>query len=661
MIPKSYSVSDSFRLLVEPGSLTEVRALFKSKECPDETVCRNQYYFGREHEKLAADIRKFDNAADCVGIYFVTGSINPELYGRNQSKWRPAFETKITSSKKEDVVRRKLLLIDCDSNRPQGQSATESERAEAFQLARDVVYTLETLGLASPIVGDSGNGCHIIYPIDLPANEESEQLVKEFLSRLSERCFSSGAKVDPVTWDSQRMVRLYGTHSRKGESTPERPHRMTGIIASDLVTQKIRESNSKAIKFCIDLWREQDPDSSSHVQASPIDLAKKYLEKVDPAIAGSNGSAVTFRAAITMVEGFALSEEDALGALSEWNEKCQPPWSERDLRHKISDAIKKVDQSRLGHLLKRNPEGPAKSEPTSPPAGKSDATIADLIKLNKSRQWIWPNWIQRGVLVGIAAEPGCGKTRSCADLVKRITLGMEWPDGSPPTLDPNSKIIWICCDNQWGEVAEFPEQFGFPADSVYLNAWNDSPTDGTVFDEAKHFKELEDRIIRTGAQLVLIDTVMNSTTHNTMRPEDGIKYFVPLANIAQRTNTTVILVTHLSSTGEPLGRRISGQVRQFISIERIEGDTRDSPRRKMFISKSNSIFPPELEFELKTNGSDFNLGTKPPEPPKEMDAYDWGMKFSMGGKCSKQLAIYIAKCIGYTDEDISNARARHEG
>ena len=38
---------------------------------------------------------------------------------------------------------------------------------------------------------------------------------------------------------------------------------------------------------------------------------------------------------------FGLGVEDALPLMLEWNERCQPPWDEKDLRHKLEDAVKK--------------------------------------------------------------------------------------------------------------------------------------------------------------------------------------------------------------------------------------------------------------------------------------------------------------------------------
>src|SRR5574343_1461674 len=164
----SYSIQDSFNLFVEPGSLTEVRVLLRSPDNDEERICRNQYYFGRESDRLAKDLDQFEKNPDCIGCYFVINPVKPDLYAHNKIKWRPPFQTKVNSSKSDDIIRRKWILIDCDSNRGADSSATDHERSFAVSLSRDIIQSLALLGFKSPVVGDSGNGVHIYYSVDLP-------------------------------------------------------------------------------------------------------------------------------------------------------------------------------------------------------------------------------------------------------------------------------------------------------------------------------------------------------------------------------------------------------------------------------------------------------------------------------------------------------------
>jgi hypothetical protein len=74
------------------------------------------------------------------------------------------------------------------------------------------------------------------------------------------------------------------------------------------------------------------------VAISQTDRARAYLAKLPPAIAGSGGHAVTFKAACVAVK-FGLNESDSWELLCEWNAThCQPHWTENELRHKLADA-----------------------------------------------------------------------------------------------------------------------------------------------------------------------------------------------------------------------------------------------------------------------------------------------------------------------------------
>lgn len=67
--------------------------------------------------------------------------------------------------------------------------------------------------------------------------------------------------------------------------------------------------------------------------------ASNYVARMDPAVSGKGGHDATFKVAIALVRGFCLPSEESLRLLSRYNERCEPPWSEKELRHKLSDAV----------------------------------------------------------------------------------------------------------------------------------------------------------------------------------------------------------------------------------------------------------------------------------------------------------------------------------
>ncbi len=83
-----------------------------------------------------------------------------------------------------------------------------------------------------------------------------------------------------------------------------------------------------------------------------IDHARKYIAAIPGAVSGQQGHSQTFSVAVALVNGFELSESDAMMLLSEYNQTCSPPWSEKELEHKIREAITKPHDKPTGHLLK---------------------------------------------------------------------------------------------------------------------------------------------------------------------------------------------------------------------------------------------------------------------------------------------------------------------
>jgi hypothetical protein len=83
----------------------------------------------------------------------------------------------------------------------------------------------------------------------------------------------------------------------------------------------------------------QPTERTERNRAHPLaDRARRYVEKMPSAIEGSDGSGALFAVAVALVHGFNLPEADTWQIILEYNTRCVPPWSERELRHKLADA-----------------------------------------------------------------------------------------------------------------------------------------------------------------------------------------------------------------------------------------------------------------------------------------------------------------------------------
>jgi RepB DNA-primase from phage plasmid len=81
-----------------------------------------------------------------------------------------------------------------------------------------------------------------------------------------------------------------------------------------------------------------NPRRSFGPTADRRERSRMYLAKVPPAVAGQHGDVHTFRTCCRVVRGFGLDDDDALDVLVDWNARCQPPWTEAELRDKIRRA-----------------------------------------------------------------------------------------------------------------------------------------------------------------------------------------------------------------------------------------------------------------------------------------------------------------------------------
>lgn len=184
------------------------------------------------------------------------------------------------------------------------------------------------------------------------------------------------------------------------------------------------------------------------------DRARAYLAKLPQAIAGQRGHVATFAAACRLVE-FGLGESDAWQLLCDWNRThCQPAWTEKDLRHKLTDAFRCT--SPKAHFINpANGQLPIRRKCSSAPVGKRPAlpplrpgTAAELVGLARLR-----NLPRAGV--SLANEKGLlrfGEHRGRAswfivDASGRVAQarrmdGAPWPDGVKAWTLAGSNAAW---------------------------------------------------------------------------------------------------------------------------------------------------------------------------------------------------------------------------
>ncbi|MEN6519482.1 MAG: hypothetical protein ABFC38_15135 [Methanospirillum sp.] len=216
------AVRAALDLLLEPGAVAELRAIGR-----DGRVASG--YFD-DPALLAEKAEALDASGDYSGVYVTLNPVHPALLARRANRVEARLGRKDATTADADVLRRRWLPIDIDPVRASGISATAGERENALSVAARIREFLDGLGWPAPIVADSGNGAHLLYRGDLPNDDESTALVKAVLAALDARFSTERAKVDCANFNAGRIWKVYGTVSRKGDSTADRPHRRAAVL-----------------------------------------------------------------------------------------------------------------------------------------------------------------------------------------------------------------------------------------------------------------------------------------------------------------------------------------------------------------------------------------------------------------------------------------------
>jgi hypothetical protein len=195
----------AIRLFVEPGETHELK---RWKPSPEKVNVRGD----DDDATILAALEKLGDQA-----HLTLNPIDPGTSG---------FATN------GDVERLRWLVLDCDVQGRGEASSTKEEKAESFMVAGSILEYLLAEGLPEdclPVWVDSGNGWRLHFRINMPADPESDDLVKRAIKAVAARFDSDAVKIDPSLGAAVKCCRLPGSVVAKGPNSPDRPHRTSSI------------------------------------------------------------------------------------------------------------------------------------------------------------------------------------------------------------------------------------------------------------------------------------------------------------------------------------------------------------------------------------------------------------------------------------------------
>ena len=100
------------------------------------------------------------------GIYITLNQCQNDLLARSNNRLKAGVDR----TQDRDIVMLCWLLVDVDPKRPVGVSSTNHQHTLALDHANWIGSALKAKGWSNPLIGDSGNGAHLVYRLPDLAN-----------------------------------------------------------------------------------------------------------------------------------------------------------------------------------------------------------------------------------------------------------------------------------------------------------------------------------------------------------------------------------------------------------------------------------------------------------------------------------------------------------
>ncbi len=343
------------------------------------------------------------------------------------------------------------------------------------------------------------------------------------------------------------------------------------------------------------------------------DRARKYLATLPPAISGQGGHDQTFHAACVLVLGFGLPETDAMALMSEYNQRCQPPWTETELLHKVQDAGRQPgprgylrDAERNGkYLAATAQESAAPSSTILVPKFPDPVLCSALRKADESKRWLLHGCLAPGAITLFSALWKSGKTTLLAHLLRAFEGGGEFC-GFPVVP---AKVLVVTEENE-SRWAERRDSLGLGDHvSFLIRPFVMKPAFGDWFAFIDHLVHLQGKV---PADLIVLDTLSNLWPVGDENDAAQVqRALMPLRKLAVDDRSGMLLVHHprKGDGQEATSTRGSGALPAFVDaiLELRRSDPSDHQDRRRVLTgyaRWDGV-PNDLVVELAADGSGY--------------------------------------------------------
>jgi RecA-family ATPase len=356
------------------------------------------------------------------------------------------------------------------------------------------------------------------------------------------------------------------------------------------------------------------PPTLASTPAKIRDRAAAYLDQCPPAISGQNGHSQTLKVALYLVRGFQLPPEMALALIWErYNPRCRPPWSERELRHKVDEAAKiPLREGKTEGWLLKEPSPAPTSQRTSPQPSAPLITAPTIAYqpfnaiAPKAIRWLVSHRIPRGKLTVLDGDPDLGKSTLMLDIAARVTgaAGGLAPDETEIAGAPGDVLILSGEDDPADTIRPRLELAGADLSRVHFLDHTWTGQESRPIEIPVDLPLIEEILTKTEARLLVIDPLMAFLCGVDANIDQSVrKALMQLSKMAARTSAAIILQRHLNKSSNPKAIyrgggsiAISAHARSALLVAEDPDD--DTKRLLAVVKKNRAAEAPTLRFTL---------------------------------------------------------------
>jgi hypothetical protein len=466
-----------------------------------------------------------------------------------------------------------LLPLELGSKAPKENDwqKTTFEQTQKPDYRRDLLGALRRGGNIGVVLGTaSGNLC----AIDIDTDDEIEPFLK-LNPKLASSLRTNGAN------GCQIWIRVVGDYPErvvksklKVPGTKKAVAEWRGGGGSQSVIQGKHPTPGKRYRFGVEAvaietpfdiqWPEHwgmnfdgpkaspEPGPGAQFDAERVGRIWRYVEKVDKAVSGKGGSIPTFRLANVLVWGFGLAVEQARPFMLIYSLRCDPPWSEKEIDHKLEDALTKDHDKPRGHLWGDH--------------SRDSHHILDDLKASAikgqafhelkipSRKKLLDDWFREGDFGFIYSPRGAGKTWLGWGIARAIARGEgfgPWEPGEGPVpvcyLDGEMPAeLMQNRDKAFGEPIEnlmlINHEILFERTSLVLN-----------LADPETQRAITQLCVDGGVKVLIIDNLSTLASGVKENDADAWELLLPWLLDLRRKKIAVVLIHHAGRSGEMRG------------------------------------------------------------------------------------------------------------